>query len=215
MPTNALIRGYRRFYANHFAGDAKSYAELKNTQSPKILVIACSDSRVDPSIIMDTGPGDIFVIRNVANLVPPYQPDSGTYHGTSAALEFGIKGLGIQHIVVLGHSGCAGVARLLTGPQESDNAYSFVDSWVSIAKEAREITLRDAPPEAQAACCEREAIRVSLRNLRSFPWIQSAVIAGELHIHGWYFSIKDGKLHVLNQNIDRFEEVQHDVATSA
>lgn len=193
----ALIEGYRKFYARYYASGDPLYRELSaHGQSPKTLVIACSDSRVDPSIITKSGPGDIFVVRNVANLVPPYGPDVASLHGVSAALEFAVRILEVKHIVILGHSDCAGIAALLE-PGKTDNT-DFIGLWVNIAAKAREKTLSERQPdecprEVQHRC-EKESILLSLSNLTGFPWVRTRVKAGTLTLHGWYFSMNDGRL---------------------
>ncbi len=210
---DTLIDGYRRFYKRHFVEDKALYQELSaRGQSPKTLVIACSDSRVDPSIITDANSGDIFVVRNVANIVPPFQPEWGSYHGTSAALEFAIAGVGVEHIIVLGHSGCAGIKTLVDTPKDSPNEGSFIRSWMGIAEEALEVTEQKClHSEQESLCryttCEQEAILVSLRNLMTFPWVKVLVKDKKVSLHGWYFSVKDGSLSVCNLDSKGFEKV--------
>ncbi|WP_137389687.1 carbonic anhydrase [Rhodoligotrophos defluvii] len=194
-----LLRGYRDFRT-------QSWPELKplfwslaaRGQAPKSLVIACSDSRIDPQLIFRAAPGEIFVVRNVANLVPPYQPDA-EYHGTSAALEFAVRTLKVPHIIVLGHSFCGGVGALLKGP---DGSFDFVSHWMSIAEPARETALASAAQgvdeEQVQRLCEHEVIKVSLRNLRTFPWVEERVQAENLKLHGMLFDIETGNLEVLD-----------------
>ncbi len=194
-----LIKGYQRFYTKHFLGEDKLYERLHaEGQSPKTLVIACSDSRVDPSLLLDANPGDIFVVRNVANLVPPYQPEWGSYHGTSAALEFAVNNLQVEHIIVLGHSGCAGIRALIR--EQDPSQFSFINGWVHIADSARARAMEKA--HDQGACvhtlCEKEAIVTSLENLMTFPWVAEKVKAKKMTLHGWYFSLADGKLSALS-----------------
>ena len=144
---------------------------------------------------MDTNPGDIFVIRNVANLVPVNEPD-GKSHGTSAAMEFAVKHLNVKHIIVLGHSQCGGIKTLMEGEHFSSE-YSFVDPWMGIAKNARLSVLekhKDKSFEEQCSYCEKISIEISLNNLMTFPWIKEKYESGELNIHGWYFNIKTGAL---------------------
>lgn len=163
----ALIEGYKKFYKKYFASDNELYNELAKTgQSPKTLIIACSDSRVDPSIVMNAKPGDIFVIRNVANLVPPCETSESGIHGVSAALEFAVQILQVNHIVVLGHSSCAGIAALL-GSADIDKT-DFIGKWMSIAKPAREKTLTEKKYSCDKTMhheCEKECIMLSLENL--------------------------------------------------
>jgi len=191
-----LIDGYKRFYKKSFEKKQEFYGNLsKEGQSPKFLVISCCDSRVHPAQIMDTNPGDIFVIRNVANLVPVNEPD-GKSHGTSAAMEFAVKHLNVKHIIVLGHSQCGGIKTLMEGEHFS-NEYSFVDPWMGIAKNARLSVLekhKGKSFEEQCTYCEKASIEISLNNLMTFPWIKEKCDSGELNIHGWYFNIKTGAL---------------------
>lgn len=194
-----LLEGYQGFYRRYFASDDATYRELKDGQNPQVMVIACSDSRIDPAIVTQAEPGDIFVVRNVANLVPPYQPKPDSLHGVSAALEFGVCQLGVRHVVVMGHSGCAGIRALREGiapPREE--RFSFIAPWVKVAEAAREQAAKQADPAAQQTCCEQEAIKLSLENLKTFPWIQSRMEAGTLALHGWYFRVEDGALQVLD-----------------
>ncbi len=207
---DSLLTGYRRFRAGPYNEQRQRFDSLANQgQFPKTLVIACSDSRVDPSRIFDAEPGDMFVVRNIANLVPPYQPDDGR-HGVSAALEYAVTQLKVEDIVVLGHARCGGVAASLSGV--FDNAEhgegGFVANWVSIMAPARD-RIREAAKMSNdidaASALELEAIRISLANLRSFPFVAAAEAAGEVEIHGALFDIADGILRVLDPEKDRFE----------
>ena len=189
-----LIEGYRRFRETAYREHRALYEALvARGQSPRAMVIGCSDSRVDPAILFGTEPGEIFVVRNVANLVPPFA-QSGNYHGTSAALEFAVRSLEVEHVIVLGHARCGGIAALL------DNfaglGSDFIRPWMQIAAPAREKAMNqagDGGVDAQR-CCEHEAIKVSLGNLQSFPWIAERVRAGKLQLHGWYFDLETGEL---------------------
>ncbi len=163
-------------------------------QRPGALVIACIDSRVDPAMIFDVAPGEILTVRNVANLVPPYAPDMA-YHGTSAALEFGVRVLEVPSIVILGHGSCGGVRALLNGAPET--ARDFVAPWMSLAEPARLASLGYADPELRQKLCEQEVIRISLSNLLTFPWIAERVASGALALHGAWFDIHSGELAVL------------------
>ncbi|MDR2196285.1 MAG: carbonic anhydrase [Gallionellaceae bacterium] len=190
-----LIEGFRRFRERHFSQDDALYRQLvEEGQTPRILVVACCDSRVDPAIVLDCAPGDLFVIRNVANLVPPVEERGGGYHGTSAALEFGVRKLGVSHVIVLGHAHCGGIRALM---QTNNAADSFVGDWMQLAEEARIGVERDLPnatPEARLRDCEQRSILVSMRNLMTFPWVRERVEKGELELHGWYFDIEQGLL---------------------
>ncbi len=164
-------------------------------QRPHSMVIACSDSRVDPAVIFGAGPGELFVVRNVANLVPPFSPD-GAYHGTSAALEFGVRVLQVSQVVVMGHAMCGGVSALLRGaPPE---ARDFMPAWMQIAAEARRRVLSCMPVEAAQEACELETVRLSLANLMTFPWVAEAVEAGRLTLQGAHFGVASGRLMLLD-----------------
>lgn len=207
----ALIEGYRKFYARYYASGDPLYRDLaQHGQSPKTLIIACSDSRVDPSIITESGPGDIFVVRNVANLVPPYAPDVTTLHGVSAALEFAVRILQVKHIVILGHSNCAGIGALME-PGKTDNT-DFIGMWVNIAAKAREKTLAECRPDESPReiqhRCEKESILLSLSNLTGFPWVREKVEAGTLKLHGWYFSMDQGHLMEYDPRAGQFQAVK-------
>lgn len=201
-----LIAGFKRFQKNYFKSDDMLYEELSKGQRPKVLVIGCCDSRVDPAIITDSRPGELFVVRNVANLVPPYEPD-GHYHGVSSAVEYAVRFLNVEHVIVLGHSNCGGINALLRG---SDDALigEFIDQWVAIAKPAREAVLRNLghkPLRLQQQACEEASILISLENLLTFPWLARRVEAGTLSLHGWYFDLDMGKLLSYNPDNGQFE----------
>lgn len=190
-----FIAGYERFHENYFRGETPLFGELSQGQNPSTLIIACSDSRVDPAIVMDAKPGDLFVVRNVANLVPPYEKGGG-YHGVSAALEFGVCGLGVEHIIVMGHRQCGGIKALTEGVPEGVSG-EFIRPWVSIASHAYrrvKVDFPDANPSEVACECELAGIIVSLENLATFPFIKSRVDAGALTLHGWYFDIETGEM---------------------
>jgi carbonic anhydrase len=155
------------------------------------MVIACSDSRVDPALLFATEPGDLFTVRNVANLVPPYTPDSN-YHGTSAALEFGVRDLEATHIVVLGHSACGGIQALREASAGAPVEREFIAPWMEIAAAACRCEAGGAVPDPQSV--EHESIRISLTNLHGFPWIEERVQAGALKISGWWVDLAEGKL---------------------
>jgi carbonic anhydrase len=190
-----LIEGFRNFRQSLWPENRALFRALANSgQTPRVMVIACADSRVDPQLIFSAAPGEIFTVRNVANLVPPYAPNSD-YHGTSAALEFAVRGLQVEDIVVLGHADCGGVRTLLRGPNPMATS-DFVDSWMRIAAPARERALAKAGGDIEAAqhVCEHENIKVSLENLVTFPWIRDRIAAGKLTLHGCYFGIESGQL---------------------
>jgi carbonic anhydrase len=193
-----LIAGYRRFRTAGWPERRQIFESLADTgQSPSTLVVACVDSRVDPGVIFDTGPGQLLTVRNVANLVPPYAPDVA-YHGTSAALEFGVRVLEVSHLVVLGHGQCGGVGALLRGAPAI--AADFVAQWMSIAEPARVSAMRCDSVEARQQCCEYEVVKVSLANLLTFPWIAERVASGKLKLHGAWFAIRTGELMLLGDD---------------
>lgn len=189
---NRLLEGYHRFRTEIWPVERARYEALaKYGQRPETLVISCSDSRVDPQTVFGAVPGELFVIRNVAGLVPIYQPDAN-YHGTSAALEFGVRVLKVSRIVVLGHAQCGGVRAMVDGaPAE---AKDFVETWMGMA----DPVLRNIPPRLThyevLDHCEVEVLRLSLTNLRTFPWIEEAINEGRLELYGYRFDIHTGVL---------------------
>lgn len=199
---NALLDGYRRFRNEGWSTQRARWAELSEGQSPKVMVIACSDSRVDPAQIFDTLPGEIFVVRNVANLVPPFEIGGGR-HGVSAALEFAVTQLEVPEIVVMGHGACGGAHAALTQRfADADHGEGgFIAHWVDMLDEARDKVRAEhgEGPEAVRAM-EHETVRVSMRNLRTFPFVSEREAAGKLTIHGAYFAIADGVLHVMGDD---------------
>ena len=175
---------------------ARFDALSKFGQKPRALVIGCSDSRTDPQMVFNAAPGELFVIRNVANLVPPYGPDDQP-HGISAAIEFAVQALKVPQIIVMGHAMCGGIAALLNGaPAEVSD---FVGQWVRIAEPAR-LRAMAAPAERRQDVCEHESVRLSLDNLMSFPWIAKATSAGTLKLHGCFFDIRSGILERLGDD---------------
>jgi carbonic anhydrase len=189
-----LIEGYRRFRSEVWPAQRARYEALSNKgQSPETLVVACSDSRVDPQTVFGAAPGEMFVVRNVAGLVPTYQPDA-RYHGTSAAVEYAVRVLKVPRVVVLGHAQCGGVQAMVEGaPAE---ARDFVEPWMSMARSVlRDIHDHHAP--GVLSRCEVEVVRLSLSNLMTFPWIAEAVDAGRVTLAGFRFEIRTGILERL------------------
>ena len=185
-----LIEGYRKFRAETWPAERARYEALAHWgQSPEAMVIACSDSRVDPQTVFGAVPGELFVVRNVAALVPPYEPDA-RYHGTSAALEFGVKVLKVARLVVLGHGQCGGVRAMAFGPPPQ--ARDFIASWVEIGRPA--VAAAGDEPEGRLARIEAQVVRLSLKNLLTFPWIADAVSAGRLALQGYLFDVHTGVL---------------------
>lgn len=203
-----LIEGFRAFRETYYADNRALFDALaQKGQSPKVMIIGCADSRVDPLLITGAGPGDLFVVRNVANLVPPYAPD-GHYHGTSAALEFAVRTLEVEHIVVLGHAQCGGVGALLEGSPMAGRGDDFIAAWMSIAEPARRRALSlPLPEDGRRRACELETIKVSLDNLMTFPWIREGVADNRLTLHGWYFDLARGSLLRLDRATHSFQDV--------
>jgi carbonic anhydrase len=194
-----LVAGYRAFLADRFPGEQSRFARLAETgQRPEVMVIGCCDSRVSPEVIFDASPGELFVVRNVANLVPPYAPD-GDYHGTSAALEFGVQALKVKHIVVLGHARCGGIQAFAEGTAPLSTG-DFIGKWMTmIAPAAERLGPREnGSNEDYLARLERAAIEQSLKNLMTFPYVAERVARGELALHGAYFGVATGVLLVRN-----------------
>jgi len=190
-----LIDGYRRFRETTWPAERARYEQLAtHGQRPETLIVSCSDSRVDPQTVFGAGPGELFVVRNVAGLVPPYQVD-GHYHGTSSALEFGVRVLKVRNIVVLGHAQCGGVQAMIEGMP--DEAQDFVAPWMQIAAPALKRIPHDVDRETGLRHGEMEVVRLSLENLMSFPWIAERVKQGDLQLGGFRFGVRTGVLEKL------------------
>jgi carbonic anhydrase len=190
-----LVDGYLRFRASVWSAERDRYETLAVAgQSPETMVISCSDSRVDPQTVFGARPGELFVVRNVAGLVPPFNPDAG-YHGTSAALEFGVRVLKVSRIVILGHGQCGGVQAMVEGaPKE---ARDFVEPWISIAEPVLRSVPNDIDRDERLHRCEEAVVRLSLANLMTFPWIAEPVRGGRLKLDGFRFAIRTGVLERL------------------
>jgi carbonic anhydrase len=203
-----LLSGYRTFATQRLPTEQTRYRELSERgQSPEVMVIGCSDSRVSPEVIFDAEPGELFVVRNVANLVPPYAPD-GAAHGVSAALEFGVQVLRVKHIVVLGHAQCGGVKALVQDAAPLSPG-DFIGKWMSLLTPTMEATPR-VPGEAEQEFItrlEKAAVRRSLDNLMTFPCISILAERGSLKLHGAYFGVAQGSLAVLDTTSGEFRRV--------
>lgn len=203
-----MLAGYRRFRETGWAQQRERWDELNEGQSPRVMVIACSDSRVDPSQIFDTSPGEIFVVRNVAALVPPFETTPGL-HGVSAALEFAVQVLKVGEIVVMGHGKCGGCKAALSHDLKdaAPGEGGFVHNWIRLLDPAREIVVGeygdDRSRDAERAM-EQEGVKVSLANLRTFPCVRQKEKAGELKLVGSFFAISDGQLHILDESSGTF-----------
>ncbi|WP_181701577.1 carbonic anhydrase [Chthonobacter albigriseus] len=200
-----LTSGYQAFRAGRYPTEEERYRRLGDRgQKPEIMMIGCCDSRVSPEVIFDAGPGEIFVVRNVANLVPPYNPD-GELHGTSAALEFGVVALKVKHIVVMGHGRCGGV-RAALDEMDPLTPGDFIGRWMSmLAEPAETIRCNHAIPEGlRYRALELEGVRKSIRNLLTFPCVQIRHAKGSLRLHGAWFDVSEGELHVLDPATGEF-----------
>ncbi len=210
MHIERMIDGYRAFKSGTFLGHEQKYAELvQQGQSPGVAVVACADSRVDPAFVFQAEPGDIFMIRNVANLVPPRE-EGGTFHGTSAALEFAVKALEVPNIVVLGHAHCGGIKAMIEGDAVSGAGYEYIPAWVSMLKSAHNRAIATMPDLSDAEMqkvCEQNAVLVSLENLTTFPWIRERIADKKLKLHGWYFDIGTATLEVYDPKESRFKVI--------
>ena len=204
-----LMQGYRR-YRDHAYEPTRELIEdlVTRGQRPQVAVVACSDSRVDPAILFQADPGDLFTVRNVANLVPPME-EEGTYHGTSAALEFAVLGLGVKHIVVLGHAHCGGI-KLMMEPDPYDSSFKYVPAWVSMLNAAHRrvlATMAKANETERTRACEQNAVLVSLENLTTFPWVRERIQSGELQLHGLYVDIAGPSLSAYDWEAGKFVAV--------
>ena len=205
-----LLNGFRKFREMYFEKAPGLYRDLlSHGQNPRFAVVACSDSRVDPAIVLQTKPGDIFAVRNVAALVPPCEED-GRYHGTSAALEFAVTELGVDHIIIIGHAHCGGVAAMVRKQEGGEVGGKFLAAWTDLLRKARERALTADPwldGDALLGASERQSVRLSLDNLTTFPFVREAMAAGDLSLHGWYLNIFEGALEVWNPDTGTFERL--------
>ncbi len=216
-----LVEGYEAFVSGRFGSEQQRYRQLATDgQKPRVMMIGCCDSRVAPEVIFDAGPGEMFVVRNVANLVPPYAPDDD-YHGTSAALEFGVMALRVEHIVVMGHAQCGGVRAFAEFQSDPFHAPlspgDFIGSWIRLIAPAAG-RLAPAPKIAGPEYIEQlalESIKQSLANLRSFPCVKTLEERGKLKLHGAYFGVMDGRLLIYQAETDSFEPVAAELHAAA
>ncbi|MBT3359408.1 MAG: carbonic anhydrase [Rhodospirillales bacterium] len=206
MAVKELVDGFGKFRERFFEQDPALFSDLvENGQHPKVAIVACADSRVSPSVLLQASPGSLFVIRNVANMVPP--PIATAGNATIAGLEYAVLGLGVEHIVVLGHSHCGGIHALIEGPSKTADTFPHVTEWVSAFEPARRQALAELGEAGEtdtARCMEKAAIAASLENLRGYPWVSSRLDAGTLRLHGWYFELAAGKLSELDQSDGAF-----------
>ncbi|WP_338669466.1 carbonic anhydrase [Pseudodesulfovibrio methanolicus] len=199
-----FIAGFRNFRKEYFSREDAPFEILLKGQNPTTMVIACSDSRTDPSFIMQCEPGDIFVVRNVANIVPPYESDEG-FHGVSSAIEYAVKVLKVEHLIVLGHSLCGGIDALMHDDKVRHT--EFLYKWLSVMSPVREEVVDHFGEVNKKSCtaCEMAGILRSVRNLMTFPWIRERVDQGKLSLHGWYFEMESGQLLSYMRETETFE----------
>jgi carbonic anhydrase len=219
----ALVDGYKRFRTETYKRHRERYDALANKgQQPRVMIIACCDSRVDPSTIFDAGPGEMFVLRNVANLVPPCDPKNTRYGAASAAIEYAVTQLEVHQIVVLGHARCGGIMGALSHDYDSDgdvdafDHLTFTAKWMSLIRPQRDQVLaayKVAPDMDPQRTLELAAIRQSIQNLRTFPFVADREKSGAVKLQGAFFDIADGILRILNAETDRFEPVEMDWAS--
>lgn len=203
-----FLNGIETFQQQHFGENSELANTLVDGQKPQALLIGCCDSRVDPALLMDCSPGDLFILRNIANLVPPYLKNDD-YHGVSSSLEYAVCYLEVSDIIILGHSKCGGIGALMASADGRESG-EFIGKWVNIAAAARDKVLQEMPnepPEKQARACEKEAVLVSLKNLMTFPWVKERVSKGQLSLHGWHYNIETGQLKYYNQLTGEYEEL--------
>lgn len=205
-----LMIGFRKFREKYFANEHPLYQRLTSGtgQAPKTLIIGCSDSRVDPALITNASPGDLFIVRNVANLVPPFEKLGGV-HGVSSAIEFAVINLKVENIIVLGHRQCGGIRALMTN--QGTQPGGFVEKWIQIAKDAKERVLSKYPGESEDALCrhcELESIVTSVNNLKTFPFVAEAIKERDLAVMGIYFDLEQGQLLEFDEKENTFKNVE-------
>lgn len=208
----ALLDGYAEFRARHYRDQRDRYERLATEgQNPKVMVIACSDSRVDPATVFHAAPGEMFVLRHIAALVPPCERD-GKHHSASAAIEYAVSALGVEHVVVFGHGGCGGIAASLSGcfDHQPEGDGGFVHHWVDIIAPARDKLIATCPESQRQLQLELEAIRQSLHHLRTFPHVEDKERHGRLTLHGAHFDIRSGLLQLHDANSDQFFPINPD-----
>lgn len=214
MAFERLLKGFEDFRLGYYRENLDLFEKLATEgQSPEVLVIGCSDARVDPGILTRTRPGDIFTVRNISAMVPPAQiPPDERQHGTSAAIEYAVRGLKVGHVVVLGHALCGGIAALVDAEKSSAYAnYDYLSTWTSVARSVRNVAVRELKGRSREQvhrAVEQAAVLNSVFNLMSFPWLAERVDAGDLHLHAWWFNLAEGQLYAYDPATARFEPVE-------
>jgi len=213
MPKQKILQGYAKFRKETYPGLKRLYHDLATKgQQPTTLIISCADSRVEPGRLFSANPGELFIARNVANIVPPYTSDPG-YQSIGAVVEFAVLGLKVDTILVLGHGKCGGIQALWEGDESDTKPMGYVHNWMELAQSARDKILSemaDASPEEQLHALEEENIRLGLRNLMTYPWIKDRVDAGTLELVGGHFSIEDGILYCCSLEDEAFTPINPD-----
>lgn len=193
-----ILQGYHKFREKYASKESTFLHKLvENGQRPEIMIISCCDSRVDPALLLQCDPGDLFVVRNVANIVPPYEKDEA-HHGTSAALEFGVCHLNVKHLIILGHSHCAGIQILVN--REKLNQDDFISNWVNLIK-AKDGCTNDVSQ------CAKDSLISSYQNCLTFPWIKNRLESGLLSLHLWFFEIKEGMIYAYSHVDETFKSI--------
>lgn len=212
MALERLLKGFADFRLGYYREHLDLFEKLASEgQAPKILIVGCSDARVDPGILTQTKPGDIFTVRNVAAMVPPAQiPPDERQHGTSAAIEYAVRGLDVEHVVILGHALCGGIAALVDGRDGAYADFDYLSTWTSVARETRDMVveeLKGRPRAEIVRAVEQAAVVNSVRNLMGFPWLAERVAAGRLVLHAWWFNLTEGQLYAFHPDTATFEPV--------
>jgi carbonic anhydrase len=212
MALERLLEGFATFRTQYYPRHRELYEKLaREGQSPRVLIVGCADARVDPAILTQTQPGDLFIVRNVGAIVPPSQRDH-QFHGTSSAIEFAVRGLKVEHIVILGHALCGGLRALYEGDDSPLSDYDFLFNWVKIAQPAKDAVLRnmakDAPVEHIRRSIEQGSVINTVANLMTFDWLMERVKAGTLSVHGWYFDMTKAQLFAFNPQSCVFDKVE-------
>ena len=213
MALDRLLKGFADFRLGYYHEHLELFEKLATEgQSPKILIIGCADARVDPGILTQTRPGDIFTVRNIAAMVPPaLVPPDQAQHGTSAAIEFAVRGLDVEHVVILGHALCGGIAALVDGVESVYAGYDYVSTWTAVARTVRDVAVHDLagrPREEIVRAVEQAAVVNSVANLMTFPWLAERVAAGKLVLHAWWFNLVEGQLYAFNPETAVFDPVK-------
>jgi carbonic anhydrase len=212
MALDRLLKGFADFRLGYYREHLDLFERLATEgQSPKILIIGCADARVDPGILTQTQPGDIFTVRNIAAMVPPAQiPPDQAQHGTSAAIEYAVRGLEVEHVVVLGHALCGGIAALVDGSASAAAGYDYLSTWTAVARNVRDVAVHDLegrPRDEIVRAVEQASVINSVANLMGFPWLGERVREGRVVLHAWWFNFREGQLYAFNADTATFEPV--------